>query len=109
MPTPHIRFDRPAGPAFMRSIGLVPDPWQTDVLDGNHRRLLLNCSRQAGKSTTVAGLIARARAAGMAVIVLDVEGEYTALHEPADHKPMLAALRDRGLSPVGVPAPNMAV
>ena len=56
MPTPHIRFDRPAGPAFMRSIGLVPDPWQTDVLDGNHRRLLLNCSRQAGKSTAVAML-----------------------------------------------------
>ena len=54
MPTPHIRFDRPAGPNFMRTLGLVADPWQADVLDGNHRRLLLNCSRQAGKSTAVA-------------------------------------------------------
>src|SRR5262249_49347266 len=50
-----------------------------------------------GKSTTVAGLIARARAAGMAVVVLDVEGEYTVLHEPTDHKPMLAGLSDRRL------------
>ncbi len=62
-----------------------------------------------GKSTTVAGLIARARAAGMAVIVLDVEGEYTAMHEPTDHKAMLAGLRERGMVPEGVPAKDMAV
>jgi DNA helicase HerA-like ATPase len=62
-----------------------------------------------GKSTTVAGLVARARAAGMAVVVLDVEGEYTALHEPTDHKPMLAGLRDRGLKPEGVPEKAMTV
>jgi hypothetical protein len=37
-----------------------------------------------GKSTTVAGLVARAQAAGMAVVLLDVEGEYTFLHEPTD-------------------------
>ncbi len=62
-----------------------------------------------GKSTTVAGLVARARAAGVAVIVLDVEGEYTALHEPNDFSPMLASLKDRGLSPAGVPAEKMTV
>lgn len=62
-----------------------------------------------GKSTTVAGLVARARAAGVAVVVLDVEGEYTALHEPTDHKPMLAGLKDRGLKPEGVPASAMTV
>jgi DNA helicase HerA-like ATPase len=62
-----------------------------------------------GKSTTVGGLIARARAAGMAVVVLDVEGEYTALHEPADNPAMLAGLGDRGLSPAGVPADRMTV
>jgi DNA helicase HerA-like ATPase len=62
-----------------------------------------------GKSTTVAGLIARARAAGVAVIVLDVEGEYTTLHEPADHKPMLAGLQQRNLRPEGVPADRMTV
>ncbi len=62
-----------------------------------------------GKSTTVAGLIARARAAGMAVIVLDVEGEYTVMHEPTDSAAMLAGLRDRGLSPAGVAVKDMTV
>ena len=31
-----------------------PDPWQADVLRLSHRNTLLNCSRQAGKSTTTA-------------------------------------------------------
>ena len=30
------------------------DPWQLDVLVGKQQRLLLNCCRQSGKSTTVA-------------------------------------------------------
>jgi len=42
-------------------------------------------------------------------VVLDVEGEYTALHEPTDHKPMLDGLRARGLKPEGVPADAMTV
>jgi DNA helicase HerA-like ATPase len=62
-----------------------------------------------GKSTTVAGLIARARAEGMAVVLLDVEGEYTEMNEPTDHKPMLDGLRDRGFSPEGIPTKNMTV
>jgi hypothetical protein len=37
----------------MRNLGLEPDPWQVEVLEAGHPRLLLNCSRQAGKSTTV--------------------------------------------------------
>jgi hypothetical protein len=37
-----------------RMLGFEPDPWQLDVLLGGHQRLLLNCSRQAGKSTVVA-------------------------------------------------------
>ena len=35
---------------------MAADPWQIDVLDGKHRRLLLNCCRQSGKSTAVAML-----------------------------------------------------
>ncbi|MBA4192341.1 MAG: DUF853 domain-containing protein [Planctomycetaceae bacterium] len=62
-----------------------------------------------GKSTTVSGLIARARAAGMAVIVLDVEGEYTQMNEPTDHKPMLGRLHERGMVPAGLPAKDMTV
>lgn len=39
-----------------RRAGIVPDDWQCDVLRSNASRLLLNCSRQSGKSTTVATL-----------------------------------------------------
>jgi hypothetical protein len=39
---------------LMRKLGLEPDPWQAEVLEGGHKRLLLNCCRQAGKSTAVA-------------------------------------------------------
>ncbi len=37
-------------------IGLRPDPWQRDVLRSSAPRLLLNCCRQSGKSTTTAVL-----------------------------------------------------
>lgn len=40
--------------AFSQSVGIVPDPWQAEVLRSDSRRLLLNCCRQAGKSTTTA-------------------------------------------------------
>lgn len=39
---------------FARRAGMVPDPWQADVMRSRHRRMLLNCSRQSGKSTTTA-------------------------------------------------------
>ncbi len=41
---------------LMRAFGLEPDPWQLQILESRPKRLLLNCSRQAGKSTTVAML-----------------------------------------------------
>src|SRR5438477_215543 len=47
---------RPTPTRIMRLLGFEPDPWQIGVLEGNYRRLLLNCSRQAGKSTVVAVL-----------------------------------------------------
>jgi len=34
-----------------RSLGLEPDPWQAEVLRSPSKRILLNCSRQSGKST----------------------------------------------------------
>lgn len=40
--------------AFARHIGFTLDPWQARVLQSESPRLLLNCSRQSGKSTTVA-------------------------------------------------------
>ena len=62
-----------------------------------------------GKSTTIAGLVQQAQAAGMAVIVLDLEGEYAFLHEPTDDRRMLTALADRDLQPAGVPADRMTL
>jgi Terminase large subunit, T4likevirus-type, N-terminal len=38
--------------------GLEPDPWQRDVLRSTAPRMLLNCSRQSGKSTMAAVLAA---------------------------------------------------
>jgi len=39
----------------------------------------------------------------MAVILLDVEGEYTQIHQPTDDKKMQTALEARGLLPAGLP------
>jgi DNA helicase HerA-like ATPase len=63
----------------------------------------------SGKSTTVAGLVKQAQAAGLAVVLLDVEGEYTRLHEPTDDPRMLAALAERGLAAEGLPAGSMTL
>lgn len=46
---------------FAHRLGFIPDPWQAQVLRGTGKRLLLNCARQSGKSTT-AGLLALHRA-----------------------------------------------
>jgi hypothetical protein len=46
--------ERPPAVEIMRKLGLEPDPWQLDVLKNEHPQLLLNCCRQAGKSTVVA-------------------------------------------------------
>ena len=62
-----------------------------------------------GKSTTIARFIQQAQAANMAVILLDVEGEYTHLHERTTNADMLAALRERELQPAGVPSDMMTI
>jgi hypothetical protein len=38
----------------IRNLQLIPDKLQTEVLDANHNRLILLCSRQWGKSTIIA-------------------------------------------------------
>lgn len=53
-----LRPPSPLGPLptieVMRKLRLEPDPWQIEVLTCPHRQILLNCCRQAGKSTVVA-------------------------------------------------------
>jgi DNA helicase HerA-like ATPase len=62
-----------------------------------------------GKSTTVAGLVQQAQAAGMAVVLLDVEGEYTLLHEPTADAAMSTALQTRRLPRLGLTAGRTAL
>ncbi len=46
---------------FAATLGIEPDPWQEDLLASEARRVLLNCSRQSGKST-MSALLALHRA-----------------------------------------------
>jgi len=39
---------------FARSVGVVPDPWQVDLLFSLERQVILLCGRQVGKTTIVA-------------------------------------------------------
>lgn len=41
---------------FAAECGIAPDDWQADALRSQHRKLILNCSRQSGKSTIAACL-----------------------------------------------------
>jgi len=52
--------------------GIVPDPWQANVLRSASSRLLLNCSRQSGKSTITSVLAVHTAlyAAGSLVLLL---------------------------------------
>jgi hypothetical protein len=42
-----LAYDRVA---FARTLGIQPDPWQRDLLNSAADRVILNCSRQSGKS-----------------------------------------------------------
>src|SRR5438477_8688879 len=46
----------PPSAQIMHNLGYPPDPWQVRVLESRARQMLLNCSRQSGKSTVVAAL-----------------------------------------------------
>src|ERR1700722_16341929 len=50
-----VRLALAGDPALvMECAGMTPDPWQARVIRTRPRQLLLNCSRQSGKSSTVA-------------------------------------------------------
>jgi DNA helicase HerA-like ATPase len=55
-----------------------------------------------GKSTTVSSLLAQLQKAGVACIILDTEGEYTAISDPTDDGQMKLALSRRQLAPEGI-------
>ncbi len=43
---------------FAERIGFSPDLWQADVLRSDSKKIILNCSRQVGKSSITAVLAA---------------------------------------------------
>jgi hypothetical protein len=67
------------------------------------RHLAVLGTTGGGKSTTVGRLISEAQTAGVAVVLLDTEGEYVQIGEPTDDDTMVAALERRGMVPAGVP------
>lgn len=54
-PAPADRY-RADPSLILADAGMPPDPWQTGIMRSADRRLLLLCSRQAGKSTAAAAL-----------------------------------------------------
>ena len=60
--------------AFSRQIGIVPDDWQSELMRCDAMRILLNCSRQSGKSTTAGTLSMH--------IALYQDGSQTAILAP---------------------------
>ncbi len=52
------RFERERHDASLlaRRAGIIPDDWQTGILRSDSRQMILNCSRQSGKSTITATL-----------------------------------------------------
>lgn len=97
----HVEGDIQLGQVIgQEEVAVCVPSTRKDVLP---RHLAVLGTTGGGKSTTVARLVQQAQASGCAVILLDVEGEYTFLHQPATDPRMLAALERRGLPAAGVP------
>jgi DNA helicase HerA-like ATPase len=67
------------------------------------RHLAVMGTTGGGKSTTVSGLIDQFSKAGIATVVLDIEGEYTEIGDPTEDKNMIRILERIGRKPEGVP------
>jgi hypothetical protein len=63
---------------FIRSLGIVPDPWQGRLLRSEAPRVLMNCARQTGKSTAAAVLSLHK--------ALTVAGSLTLILAPAERQ-----------------------
>ncbi len=93
--------------AFARAVGMEPDRWQEELLSSSSRRVLLNVSRQAGKSTTAA-VIALHRALyypGSLVLVLapalrqsqELFSKINGFYRTSTHAPAPDSTRKLGL------------
>jgi uncharacterized protein len=55
-----------------------------------------------GKTTTVSRLVHQLQKAGVATVLIDIEGEYTEMDLPTDQEEMLTALKLRNIRPEGI-------
>jgi uncharacterized protein len=78
----------------------VPVPVKNKAVLYRHTAVLGTTG--GGKSTTVTNFIGGLREHGVAVILLDTEGEYTTMNEPTENKDMIALLQDRGIPVSGM-------
>ena len=64
----------------LRRAGMEPDPWQAAVLRSHSKRILLNCTRQGGKSTVTAavGLHRALYSPGALVLLVSVSQRQSA-------------------------------
>jgi hypothetical protein len=84
--------------AFVREMGINPDPWQEELLRSSSNRVLLNCCRQSGKST-MAALVALHRA-------LTVPGSLGLILAPAERQAKETFAKVAGLyRTLGYPVP----
>lgn len=74
-----------------------------------YKHLAILGTTGGGKSTTVSGNVGALAAQGNAVVLFDIEGEYTTMNQPADAPAMLAALAKRGLAPRGTAGTRLFV
>ena len=96
----HVEGDLRLGVAVGHDDLVVAVPSRSKAVLPRHLAILGTTG--GGKSTTVSGLVYRLQQAGVATIVVDTEGEYTALREPTRDPTMLRALQQQGREPEGV-------
>jgi uncharacterized protein len=65
------------------------------------RHLAVVGSTGGGKSQTMGNMVHGLQCSGVATIIVDVEGEYTEIDQPATHEKIVKALELRGKSPAG--------
>ncbi|HVM79937.1 MAG TPA: terminase large subunit [Stellaceae bacterium] len=74
-------------------LAFEPDPWQARVLRSRRKRQLLNCSRQSGKSTTIAG---KALHAGLYRRKPNGDGTLTLIISPSENQSLETFDKVRG-------------
>lgn len=80
----------------------IPVAIPTDRKSVLPRHLGILGTTGGGKSTSVSRLVHQLQKAGVATILIDVEGEYTEIDQPTSDATMTTALEQRGMAAEGV-------